>query len=103
MPNNLSITGVTGRNWSHNNYDSKGIDKKIWGKEYERSRIEFSLSETLFFTGKNYHYHCSLIFIKSDLLKPGHPLGNLSCCARARFNDVFIPAWRWNMTSIDRA
>ena len=52
MHNKLSTTGVSGRNWIDNNYDSKGIDKKVWGEEYERSGIEFSLSETLF-TGKN--------------------------------------------------
>ena len=43
MHNNLSLTGVSGRNWNHINFDSKAIDKKSWREKYERSGIEFSL------------------------------------------------------------
>ena len=63
MHNNLFLTGVSGRNWNHNNYDSKAIDKKTWREKYERSGIEFSLSETLFTMIIDYYHYKKLHFL----------------------------------------
>ena len=63
MHNNLFLTCVSGRNWNHNNYDSKAIDKKTWREKYERSGIEFSLSETLFTMIIDYYHYKKLHFL----------------------------------------